>query len=341
MQARQAVAGAIAPIVVALLTACGGGGGGSSGNGGAPTPAPVQTQLAITSGNYVGVAQQALAASDFVANSGGMVVAAETVDTNLALRQGLALRDRLSGWFKSAPVLAAGAETRQVVLCGTSGSMELTVTDKNGNNDFDAGDSVSIKATACVEAGVRMDGGLSFAATSMTGNFASASYTAGMVLTFSDFSASSGNVGVTGNGQMNLKIVSASPFDNELTIDIPSFSSTVRIAGQTYSQAFSNFHMVVTTKLVGSDFTASTSASGQLSGSGFDNKSISVDTPTPFKRRVNEANPTSGQILIRGSGGSQLRATAQANGTMVLLELDADGNGAFETSVSKPWSELH
>jgi hypothetical protein len=49
--------------------------------------------------------------------------------------------------------------------------------------------------------------------------------------------------------------------------------------------------------------------------------------------------PNAGQVTATGLGGSKMRLTVQS-ATTVQIELDADGNGAYETSVTKPWSEL-
>ena len=49
--------------------------------------------------------------------------------------------------------------------------------------------------------------------------------------------------------------------------------------------------------------------------------------------------PSSGQAVVTGAGGSKVRVTANS-ATSVTVSLDANGDGTYETSVNKPWSEL-
>ena len=52
----------------------------------------------------------------------------------------------------------------------------------------------------------------------------------------------------------------------------------------------------------------------------------------------NEYNNTV-QAVMSGAAGSRVRVTA-LNAATVKIELDADGNGVYETAVDKPWSDI-
>ena len=59
----------------------------------------------------------------------------------------------------------------------------------------------------------------------------------------------------------------------------------------------------------------------------------------PFVRQLSQPRPASGQATVTGANGAMLRLTALSS-TQVRIELDADANGTYETSVIKLWSEL-
>ena len=70
-----------------------------------------------------------------------------------------------------------------------------------------------------------------------------------------------------------------------------------------------------------------------------DAKSVRIETPTPFVRNNSQFYPSSGSALITGAAGAKVRVTA-INATTVTIDLDADGNGSYETTVIKLWSEM-
>ncbi len=54
---------------------------------------------------------------------------------------------------------------------------------------------------------------------------------------------------------------------------------------------------------------------------------------------IGEADPSSGQILVSAALGGKVRITALTGGS-AYIELDADGDGTYETSTTVPWSGL-
>ena len=66
---------------------------------------------------------------------------------------------------------------------------------------------------------------------------------------------------------------------------------------------------------------------------------MAIETPTPFARPANQSYPAIGQAVMSGAAGSRVRVTA-LNAATVKIELDADGNGVYETAVDKPWSDI-
>ena len=49
--------------------------------------------------------------------------------------------------------------------------------------------------------------------------------------------------------------------------------------------------------------------------------------------------PSSGVAVVAGSGGGSVRITA-LSATEVKFELDANGDGVFETSTTRKWTEV-
>ena len=107
------------------------------------------------------------------------------------------------------------------------------------------------------------------------------------------------------------------------------------LGGATYSRTLENYTVAVDKTATSSK----TTAAGTLSSTAFESKTVTIATPVPFVRVFPQTRPSSGQATATGANGGVLRVTAISN-TQVKIELDADANGTFETSVTKLWSEL-
>ena len=64
-----------------------------------------------------------------------------------------------------------------------------------------------------------------------------------------------------------------------------------------------------------------------------------VATLLPLRQLGTDADPRSGQVVVTGAAGTHLRVTVLST-TSVQLDLDADGDGAYERSGVFAWTTI-
>jgi hypothetical protein len=324
---------AILFAVSTLLVACGGGGGGD-----APAASPAaagKTQVTLSSANYVAVAQESMSSSSYLADAGSLATGAEVSNADVLVRFGQAQANKLPDWFAGTQALATGVATTTTEACAGGGSLTVMDNDLNGNGLPDAGDSVSLTATNCVFEGSTLNGGLGLAVNAFSGNVNTPPFSAAFTLTFADLTARSATASSTGNGTMALSLNATTASNQNFALKATQFATTSTYGGTTYSRTLENYTVLVDQTAASSR----TTATGTLSSSAFESKTVTIATPVPFVRVFPQTRPSSGQATATGANGGVLRVTAISN-TLVKIELDADANGTFETSVIKLWSEL-
>jgi hypothetical protein len=325
-------------VAVLTLAACGGGGSG----GGANAPAATSPTMAVTSANYVPVANEsAAAATDLIDLSGGVgsLVGAQTVATPnwtvLGLSKATEALSRFN--FSQQPAVLVGAVLgQQTVACGT-GTMTVTVNDANNNRVADQGDSADIVLSQCSDAtsGTATNGRmvLTFnapppAAFGGTGN------TLNVTLAFTPMVVSSVDFTATANGSVHLVSTRTSPGVGSDLIETSAFAMNVVVAGTTYARTLSNFSATV-------DVTATESTtrfSGIVTSSALNNGSVAVATVTPFVRATSAFFPASGSATATGTSGKTTLTAIDA--TQVRIDLDANNDGVVEASQTLLWSSI-
>ena len=74
------------------------------------------------------------------------------------------------------------------------------------------------------------------------------------------------------------------------------------------------------------------------------NGSVTVITSTPFEGLASARHPSTGVAVATGKNNSKVRVTVLGNDPtapdQVKIEVDADGDGAYESSTLYPWSTL-
>lgn len=315
----------------AILSACGGGGGSTPSGSSTPTAEPA----ALTQANYVGVAQEALSSSDYLTTATDFATGAQVSDPKVLIRFGQAQVPKLSHWFAGAPAQAVGVVTSRTESCAGGGYITISLNDLNGNNQEDVGDSASVTAVNCSVEGETLNGQLVVTLKRITGTRVSYPYAASIDLQFNNLVAQSASTRTVGNGHLLVSIEGRTANEGSLDLSTSDFSVASSYGGVAYSQSLSNYASSIVTM----SSSTSASTSGTLTSSAFESKSIAIKTLVPFVRVNSQTYPDSGKMLITGAAGSAVRITA-TSATTVLIELDADGNGSYEKSTSKLWSEM-
>ena len=318
--------------LVTLLAACGG--GSSSVNN--PQAAGA---LLITASNYQAVAQESMSSAYYLLQSTSLVTGAQVASDRVLLSFGLAQLPKFNQWFAAAPRLVTGATTTQTILCSGGGSMSVSATDVNGNQQVDAGDSVSMNLANCFEGGLSMNGSMAASFTAITGNLDSNVYSAAMTMSFTNLSAGTSAGSATGNGSISIALSSTAVNNSTVTLTVASFATSGNYGGVSSTRSLQDLTISDTRTPSGLGFLSSTSIAGTLTSSALESRPFTLSTVAPLLRASSENYPSSGQLKAVGMNGSQVRFTAQSQ-TNVMIEVDADGNGVYEASVTKQWLDL-
>ena len=322
-----------------LLSACGGGGGG----GGAVTePLPARQPLAITSSNYQTVAAQSVGTGSYMKDAGTSTVLgveAQALPQPLWLAQREALR--LAARFSQAQgtVVVQGATRTVVQPCSLGGSIEVTLVDANGNQNLDAGDSMSLKASACRDTDGTLDGTMDYSLKTVSGTFGADQYSATVSAKLTNLRVTSSAGSISGQGEFQMTITATAANTTSVALTIPSLVTSGTGASGSFQTTLTSFSLSVNTVPSGAGYRSTLSFGGTVNSTVLESRDITLSTPVALVQESIGSYPTSGQILAKGANGSQVRVTAQPEGK-ALVELDANGDNAFETSTTKNWTDL-
>lgn len=323
--------------MVSVLSACGGGGGGGSSPTDPGPPAPAM--LGINASNYQAVGQATVSSALFLGDTGGVLTGAQSSADPRLVRHVVDVARLALGSVSDRPVLLGGAEVRDTVACSQGGSLAVTTNDANNNGKLDTGDSLTLDAQGCKEDGAVMQGRISLAVQGLTGVYDSNNFSATMSMTLNSFSVVTGSNTAQGDGVLTLSISQTPAGVGEVTLATPRLLLSGRVAGQTVSMTLADTRLSVRTDSLNGVARTTTTYASTLTSSLFESKQVTISTPLALVTTGRDVYPSSGQLLVRGDGGSTLRITA-LNATQVRLEADAGGDGTYETSVIKTWAEL-
>lgn len=331
---------ALSLIAVSVsLVACGGGDGDGDGGVGGDQSNNTAVPATLTSTNYVAVAQEALTSNAYLLDSSSLALGAQVSDSNVLVRFGQEQLAKMPGWFADAAVQAVGAVHAETVRCDGGGTLTIEANDLNGNEQVDLGDSMKLSANNCATEGSVLNGQLVLTINRMVGSMDRYPYEVGADLRFISLSVQAGSDREIGNGSLSINIQAINNKTMTTKLGTSSFSLSGNYGGTTYSQALRDYETDLRLISNGRSVTWTSSVRGILSSSSFESKSVGIETLADFVRFDDQAYPRSGSALITGAAGAKIRVTA-VNDTTVSIELDADGNDSYETTVSKPWSEM-
>jgi hypothetical protein len=318
-----------------LAAGCGGGGDG----GGSPPPPEL---LQITAGNQVAVARAT--AANFV--SLGSVNDVGIVGSSGAQRGSAVAGAAKHALGKAMAVARSGGSLRPLAThtdtedCPAGGSISITIDDRDNSGTASAGDVLTMAFTDCrYSASSLIKGGVTASLatvsdTQMTGLF-----------TFSQLTLVEGSESVSANGQANATYSEATDAAGTMTarttISVTAAGLVTSISTPGYSDTFTNdpdFSAVWTDVMPRNAPGYSTSALvGRVHIASLNGKIILATDP-PVHVWSAEQYPDSGVILATGYQ-SKLRLTA-VNTQTARLELDANNDGAFESTRDIAWNEL-
>ncbi|MBL8351977.1 MAG: hypothetical protein JNL87_16905 [Burkholderiaceae bacterium] len=321
--------------ILLLLSACGGGGGDG---GGEPVTPPAPTALAVTPANYQAVAQESVSSVSYLLDVSQFATGAQVASEGLLLSFARSQAGKLQHWFSSTPALVKGVDVAMTEPCSGGGSLKVTLDDRNGNQDIDVGESASLEAQQCVEAGASMNGRMGFTVNSLSGDPNTDVYTMAVTMTLTDLRASLSGGSITGNGTMGISVSSTGANTGSSSLTVDSLNVSGSFAGSNSSRALQNFRIDESHTPSGAGYLSSVRMSGTLSSSTWGSLSITLQTVDPFLSYSTSDYPHAGRITATGLNGSKVRITAQSE-TSTLVELDADGDNNYEASVVKPWSD--
>jgi hypothetical protein len=320
--------------VLLLLAACGGGGGDS----GDPL-SPSATPLALTTANYQAVAQESVSSANFLVSTAEIVTGAQFASDRVLLAFARAQAAKLARWFGTAPKWVVGATLTQTEACSGGGSLTVSVDDKNGNQDLDAGESATIVAAQCVEAGASMNGSIAMTVNTLTGDASGDVYAMSVSMTLTSLTATLSGGTVSGSGAMGIDFAFSAANAGTVALTVDSLSVSGTFNNVAYTRSLKDFKISETRTASGFGYMSSSLVSGTFSSSGLESKTVTLSTVQAIVQQSSSDYPSSGQILATGLNGSKARITVQSESS-VLIELDANGDNAYEESVAKPWNEL-
>ncbi len=318
---------ALAITALTIVSCGGGGGGGTSSN-----------PISLTSGNAKPVSAEILDSSDTVqgATAGTAVLTRGSVATSSDFTYPEFVVQQLiqvQNLGALPPQTLNGVIPTQTVNCTTSGDWTISGTDADNTNTITSGDTINLSFNSCVQAGVTVNGSIRMTITQLTGDLVSPPYTLGVTITLTNMSVTTSGHSATSNGDMSMLI--AEDGSNNQTYQLSGSSLSSTVLGQT--QTLTNYAYAFALNDVTGAYTFSlqgTLANATIGGS------VTFTTVTPFTG-TDPNDPTAGELHIVGAGGSQAWLTADPGGSVVYIDVDADGDNTAETQITTSWAELN
>lgn len=336
----------LAALSTAILAAgCGGGGGGGSTPPVDTTPPPAAL-LQITAQNQDAVARAAIAT--FFSMTG-----VRALPTGGASAKASSVDGAVVHAFSKLPRQGDGtrigrfAVASQSMACSVSGSVTMTVDDRDNNLALSAGDVLTLSFSSCRdEPEVMLNGALAVTISSysetantmqMSGSFAY------QQLTLIDHGYTSAI-----NGAMNATFSESIDAMGTLT---SRMEATVTAAGLVatgaqpgYNETFSYEPAFATTLTDVSGApplvpASTTACNGTVRVASLNGRiTLTTDAATPVHQRAVDAYPDRGRVRVTGQD-SLLQLTVM-DSTMVRIELDLSNDGVFDATKDMAWTTL-
>jgi len=323
----------VSSTMLAVLAACGGGGGDSSSN-------PAGNKVTITSANQNQVVRASVNAGLSVSMAQGRAGGASPASVADRTHALGAVLERAMTAAQGSRKGIAGATVHPSVSasdtepCGVSGSLTVSVDDRDGNNALSSGDVISVSFAQCKDSATSsLNGAISITLTgtpTATQISANANFQNVVVVEDGVTSTIAGNVTVAEND---------TALDTVTTLNVGSGGLTASTSSSGYndSVSFASGFVILTDEAT-SGASTSVSLSGTMSAQSLGG-SITISTPQALVQLSTDNYPSAGQVIVTGATGSAVRATVLDN-TQVRVELDANGDGTYESTATVAWTTL-
>lgn len=316
------------------LVACGGGGGES-----APINAPqVGPPIAVSTSNYVAASKEVIGGASTLQNTSGITtdlfVGAEVTSTLTVT--GL-IKDKLPAvlkQFSNQSSQFTGVTQSDVLPCTTSGKLDLSFTDVNGNELPDRGDSVTINATNCNENGSVIDGSMILRFESVSGDIDLLPFSTALSVAVRQLRIETAGEAVVSNGSLEISLNIPSSDRLSINVRAPNFVSASTFNG--ISKVYQHINFAVNLDQIGESTTMT--LNGGINVPSLGGNTVNVQTIRPVTL-TNAGTPSDGELLLTTNLGGKMRLLA--NGTSnATVQLDATADGTFESSSTFAWNEL-
>jgi hypothetical protein len=322
--------------VTGILGACGGGGGGSDGgsSGGIAASDPVT----VSAANAEQVASATLDASSGLAgNTAGAFALVPAAVGDVPSGQTNVI-ETIIDLVKKAPSLLPGdssmvkpAAVESLAQNCDSGTVSGSFNDADNDLTLSTGDTINMTANNCTFGDVIMNGSLSISHVVVSGDEFAPPYSIQFTLQATNFSVSSGGEVVVLNGGGTI---------GESTNDDISFTSTfsgkgIELAAGGDSLILTDYNIQETENQATGEY--SISINGTISSSNLGG-SVTVTTDITLTG-VGAFDADVGQITCVGAGNTSVTLIA-VDSLNVRLEVDENGDGTVDQTLSAAWSDL-
>ncbi len=325
-----------------LLASCGGGGGGSSFS-----PDQPAALVAITPGNAVSTTSATLTAieagslvTDFGLSLSFFVLAPlDATGGGAATRLGIIPRRARAHAVRAAATAASGPSANAVDPreCLVTGSVLITSIIATPGT-LSRNDRVTTAFTDCDDGeGLILDGTLVLRVESFIGDLAAGFFVLTTSTSLDQLLVTADGASVLLDGDVALDIDTSD--DSILTV--VASGDTLDIEVNTVPSTLTDFSISANTDISNfDDWVDILTADGTLTSTALGGRvTFETDPTDPLVQHEIHEFPESGTIEILGAAGSGI-LVSDSTGDAVLLDVDSDGNGLYETTITTTWPAL-
>jgi hypothetical protein len=323
---------AAAAGLCAALAACGSGGGGAGDVGGG-VQLTIDESRARASANAYRVATLMF---DTGSSIGALAtgVATETAPPAESVATVVARRLLASTSLAApGPGLATGVQIVETENCAVSGTSTSTIDDADGDELPSVGETGSVTFTNCVEAGgLMLNGSLSYTVTYFDQGGSEILLSLQMI--FNNLTSSRGGTtvaSIAGSSNVDITVAEGPPE----TLRVGMSGTELAISGPGATGTLQDYILVVTHELAANTYLFYLRSDAVLPNQP---GVVQLGTDLPFAGTAGQ-DPSVGELVIGFADGSASRVVALSS-TQVRVEIDANGDGVYETGQDFTWDEL-